>query len=230
MPDIKYRQCNGCKQTFPETLEYYGFRKARNEFNRRCRECVRKRDEKWRRKKGIKGRNLVLPDGTKGCKQCGQTLPLEKFSIMKNGHYRPYCKECRAKYSREYAVTHYEQVRLRWYERTEKFKSLPFTLTKEQWLATIRYFDGKCAVCGKQLGRKQVINLDHWIPVNNPECPGTVMSNCVPMCKSCNSSKHVKDAKTWLFSRYSEEEALSIFELIQGYLDWIKYGSGKRSK
>jgi 5-methylcytosine-specific restriction endonuclease McrA len=66
--------------------------------------------------------------------------------------------------------------------RAEKLQ-LPATLTMEQWSAAIKYFDGKCAYCQE----KPWELLEHFIPLGLGG--GTIASNCVPSCKSCNNSK-----------------------------------------
>jgi hypothetical protein len=60
---------------------------------------------------------------------------------------------------------------------------LPATLTLEQWLETLEHFQWKCAFC-----QGPYILLEHFIPLALG-IGGTVQSNCVPACRSCNSKK-----------------------------------------
>lgn len=60
---------------------------------------------------------------------------------------------------------------------------LPSTLTLEEWTATIRHFNGRCAYCMI----KPYYSLDHIIPLEHGG--GTTSENCVPACVSCNSKK-----------------------------------------
>ena len=65
-------------------------------------------------------------------------------------------------------------------------RGAPGSHTTEQWLALIIEYDHKCAYCrdAKSLTR------DHVIPLS---CGGSNdISNIVPACRSCNSSKHTK--------------------------------------
>ncbi len=57
------------------------------------------------------------------------------------------------------------------------------TLTVEQWVYTLKYFNGRCAYCRKA----QYACLEHFVPL----CLGgsTSMSNVVPGCLSCNALK-----------------------------------------
>jgi 5-methylcytosine-specific restriction endonuclease McrA len=69
--------------------------------------------------------------------------------------------------------------------RTRKL-SLPIQWTIEDWDRCLAYFCHKCAYCGLQ-GK---LHQDHFIPLVNPDCPGTVPWNIVPACVSCNCKKH----------------------------------------
>lgn len=60
---------------------------------------------------------------------------------------------------------------------------LPATLTLRQWIATLKYYEGRCAYC--QVRPYQAI--EHFIPIH--QGGGTTADNCVPACKSCNSAK-----------------------------------------
>jgi 5-methylcytosine-specific restriction endonuclease McrA len=59
----------------------------------------------------------------------------------------------------------------------------PATLTVEEWLAAIRYFQGLCAYC--QVAPFTL--LEHFVPL--VEGGGTTADNCVPACYGCNVRK-----------------------------------------
>lgn len=60
------------------------------------------------------------------------------------------------------------------------------TLTIDEWMDTLEFFDNKCGYCG---GPYEV--LEHFIPLS---CGGgTTKDNCVPSCVSCNSWKSNRD-------------------------------------
>lgn len=63
---------------------------------------------------------------------------------------------------------------------------LPATLTLEQWIATLKFYQGRCAYC--RVGPYEAI--EHFIPLTLGG--GTTADNCVPACKTCNSSKGVR--------------------------------------
>lgn len=59
----------------------------------------------------------------------------------------------------------------------------PATLTLDQWIFTLDYFEWKCAYCRV----RDHAYLEHFIPVRWGG--GTVKDNCVPTCQGCNARK-----------------------------------------
>ena len=94
----------------------------------------------------------------------------------------------------------------------------------------IEYFDNCCAVCGQPFDMFIHMELDHWIPVNSEDCPGTTPTNIVPLCggsefdshTGCNPSKGDKDAMEWLVWRFGKREAKKIYNRIMDYFEWIE--------
>jgi 5-methylcytosine-specific restriction endonuclease McrA len=97
--------------------------------------------------------------------------------------------------------------------RRTQVKSLPTTLTIQQWRECLDYWEHSCAYCGST----KHIEMDHFVPVTSPKCLGTVANNIIPACKSCNSSKQNKDALTWLTDKYGQSRALEITSAITNY-------------
>lgn len=59
---------------------------------------------------------------------------------------------------------------------------LPATLTIEQWIATLDFFEWRCAYC-----YGEYTLLEHFIPMSHGK--GTTWDNCVPSCGKCNMLK-----------------------------------------
>lgn len=74
------------------------------------------------------------------------------------------------------------QKKLRRKMRIAKVQS---DLTLDQWNAIVRMFGGRCAYCGA-MGKK--LTRDHITPISKGGAD--TVSNIVPACMPCNSSKH----------------------------------------
>lgn len=188
------------------------------------------------------------------CIKCGKNKPatIEYFSARKNGALRidrP-CRECieiehrdyDRIYSREHAVE--RAVRTRQWAKDHRLankvramneralaKGLPATLTEQQVAQCLTYFNRECAVCGRSEMHGVRIHLDHWIPITDPNCPGSVVSNIIPLCGSrrgstfcCNNTKHNRDPIEWLFDEYGEESASQKLARINAYFNALDYG------
>lgn len=109
---------------------------------------------------------------TRTCGMCG-TPYIAKTMNQRQG----LCQEC---YSKDKTR---ELHRVNAHNERAAAVGLPATLTLPQWLATLDYFNGQCAYC--QI--RPFTELDHYVPLSAGG--GTTASNCVPACRTCNSSK-----------------------------------------
>lgn len=101
-----------------------------------------------------------------------------------------------------------DKVRAYYHVRESRKRNLPAVFTREQWRSCKQYFNNACAYCGRPLKR---LCQDHFIPMSK----GGVyaMSNIVPACRSCNSSKRDRDFFEWypcqpFYSRVRERKIL----------------------
>jgi hypothetical protein len=96
-------------------------------------------------------------------------------------------------------------------------------ISKLSWEKCKEYFDFACAYCGmSEIDHKekfkQQLHKEHVIHDGRSD-----IKNCVPSCKSCNSSKHVKTLNQWysVFNPiFSRERYLKIYQ-------WIRFDSKK---
>lgn len=130
--------------------------------------------------------------------------------------------------NRVYNRSHPEVLRTAFYRNYTKKRSLPNTLTTKQWEMALSYFNGCCAVCGRQLKdlfKTHTAGLDHWIAITNPDCPGTVVTNIIPLCHGlggCNNSKGNKPPFEWLVAIHGRRKANGILKRINAYFEWAK--------
>lgn len=85
-------------------------------------------------------------------------------------------------------------------------------ISKPEWDACKKYFNDECAYCGLPSNQhyckyNEDIKLASLHKEHVNHNGSNELDNCVPACKSCNSSKHTRDFKEWYTSRdfYSKE-------------------------
>jgi 5-methylcytosine-specific restriction endonuclease McrA len=123
----------------------------------------------------------------------------------------------------KYRKRHPDKVRLRGLKREDRKRNYPHKFTDKDWKHAVTYFNGCCAVCGRQLKDlfgTHTAAMDHWIPISSPNCPGTVPTNIVPLCHGemgCNNLKSGKDAETWVLETYGKIKGKKILKRINDY-------------
>lgn len=108
--------------------------------------------------------------------------------------------------------------------RVARQRGLPDVFSAADWRRALDYFEHKCAVCGRPAGLWHKLSADHWIPLSSPNCPGTVVTNIVPLCHGlggCNTSKQDKDAAEWLALHYAKRDVARILKRITDYFEWV---------
>lgn len=120
------------------------------------------------------------------CHKCKYLYPKtnEWFATKPKREYELeiYCKSC-------YGSVH---------RRRDLLNALPHNFKKEDWEYCLWFFNQQCAVCGAWNTEDDPLQKDHWIPVTNPKCPGTIPSNIIPLCRGCNRVKNNQDPDIWI--------------------------------
>ena len=131
---------------------------------------------------------------------------------------------------REYIRSRPEITRAAYAKRKARKLNLPDTLTATELYRALKYFNGCCAVCGRQLKDlfgDHTFAADHWIALSDPrpDNPGTVATNMIPLCHGvggCNNRKHNSDPHEWLHQKYSARKARQIIARIEAYFEWVR--------
>lgn len=104
--------------------------------------------------------------------------------------------------------------------RNAKKKGLPNTLTQEEIEFSIIFFDNKCAYCKSNL--ENGFHLDHFIPLKNENCPGTIAQNILPVCPKCNQRKNAQEPVSWLNREFGTVIAMKIIDKLKAYSEALK--------
>ncbi len=88
-------------------------------------------------------------------------------------------------------------------------------LTEQEWKLAVKYFNGRCAYCGKHLSKP---TKDHVKPLNDGGI--TTRENVIPCCMKCNSSKKDNEMLSWYQRQpfYSKERLQKIYD----YIDFVE--------
>jgi hypothetical protein len=223
------RCCSGEKCIHPDgpelpaTREYfYGAKRIKSGLSSYCKKCSSSRVCEWARNNR---------DKNNANKQRWRANNRERYLEKSRGYTRKMIQknpEKARRLTRDWHRAHPEKLRIYTHQRRARKRSFPDTLTVEQWQRAISYFHGCCAACGRQandLFATHFLAMDHWIPLNSPDCPGTVVTNIIPLCNGqggCNNSKHDKEPLEWLIWKFGKRKAKVILQRIQGYFDSLK--------
>lgn len=132
--------------------------------------------------------------------------------LAKRKEYRELNKSKVAEGKRKWFEKHPEKIILYGQRYNARKKSLPCTLTTEQWNKIKQHFNNSCAYCGRELPLAQ----EHVIPLSKGG--EYTAGNIIPSCKYCNSSKATKSFKVWYktYKFYSKKRERAIVEFL-GY-------------
>lgn len=145
-------------------------------------------------------------------------------AMLRGLHYAPACSDrCSLERRRRKMgwCINDERVRLeRQLRRIERMLAKPNTFNNHDRLFAIKYWSGKCSVCGELPAKCRNLVIDHWIAITDPECPGTIPGNMVPMCSPCNSSKGGKLALVWLEKKVIDSDRrIQIVAAIESFFE-----------
>jgi hypothetical protein len=185
---VKIKQCTICKEE-KELSEFYTqkkYSKKRGEYlyySPYCKECTKKKSYQWQ---------INNPERRKEL--------LRKYNRSKKGrkHFREYAREYRksGKY-KEWQQNNKDK--LKQYNKQHRIHEI----TEREWQKCKEYFDYSCAYCGmtEEEHKKKYGQQLHKEHVDHEGAND--LSNCVPACKLCNSSKQTSDFIEWYHPDYN---------------------------
>lgn len=101
----------------------------------------------------------------KTCNICGETKPLDAFSVLKKGALgcHPACKTCRNLQAKNYYVAKHDEIleiKRERRKRTGADRRYSYGLSPEQYKAMVEAQGGRCAICG-HLPTDGMLRVDH---------------------------------------------------------------------
>lgn len=199
--DSTTKRCSKCGEVKPATLDFFYWQTSRNNFHSWCKVCH----------KSINAANTA---------KWRKAHPEQQKQHVKNWrkNHPEVIRTIHSRSARKQYELHPEIALLSVHKRRLKEKDLPSNFTSEQWQQTLEYFHGKCAVCD----HASKLQMDHWIPVNSPDCPGTIATNIICLCESCNRSKGDSLPDEWVIKKLGRNKGIEKLASIAAYFEWVK--------
>ena len=119
--------------------------------------------------------------------------------------------------SREYLKKNRDKVYASLFARRTRKLGLPTNFLASDMRYAKRYWKNSCAVCGGAFGLINKLHWDHWIPLANKACPGTIPTNMLPLCDDCNLTKSERVPHEWTENRFSKRKARKIIAEIEKF-------------
>ncbi|MEO8609707.1 MAG: hypothetical protein ABI690_17575 [Chloroflexota bacterium] len=204
------KRCFDCKCVLPASIEFFSIdNRSPSGFQGRCKACYTKYRQannehiKHQKREHYQENRIEI-------RTQARTQYYEKHDYIRQRERDRYSKD---------------RARIRGYahrRRTRKLQ-LPDDFSVEMWQVCLSYWGNKCAVC--QSDKK--LELDHWIALKHPDCPGTILTNLIVLCKSCNCSKNATHPVDWLVYKLGEQAATQKLAEIEDYFEFVKNRSSE---
>lgn len=197
--------CKICNEE-KDINEFYSQKKTKKDgtlsiyYNPECKGCTKKRSSNWEKNNYEK------------VKENRKKLDSERKKYFRE--YRMKHKDQRYKILKEWQINNPDKVK-EYNEKREMNKK--HKISKKEWESCKSYFLNSCAYCGiseEQAKLEQGQNLHKEHVIHNG---ANDLSNCVPSCRVCNSSKHNRELDEW----YNEENQKYSIERLEKIHTWL---------
>lgn len=233
----------------PATKAYFRTRNiSKDGLHPNCNACRNHRDRQRRGKNPnpvvglIKVQARLAERGERLCTECVQIKSLDQFGAHSSTcfpcareqtrNYRAKNPEVVAATKKRYRAKHSARLQawraVNWARRSARKRDLPDAFSQDDWQRALDYFNGCCAICGRQLTNlfgTHTAAADHWIPLNAADCPGTVPTNMIPLCHGeggCNNRKKDRHPVEFLESTLGKRRASNILKRVNDYFDMVR--------
>lgn len=186
---VDHKLCGDCKEYYPATDEYF-YAKEKNKtdgLDTYCKECTKKNAAEWINNNYDRYLEIKRKQNTN---EVSRAIHREMSRKRVRDGRR---KEWESK-NRDKLTTYYV------YRKMNK----DHEISEEEWLRCLEFFNHTCAYCGMteeehQETNNQVLHKDHF----NHDGAND-LSNAVPCCRSCNSSKSDSKFEEWIIDKNIE--------------------------
>jgi 5-methylcytosine-specific restriction endonuclease McrA len=208
---MKEKSCKDCLE-IKDTKEFYSQTKINSKgleyiyYHPYCKPCTINRSEKWQMENQEQYHELKREYSreVRKTKERKEYEGARSKRNRENGMYRDWLRRNTHK-TKEYTI-----------KRKMHKKHI---ITENEWKQCLIFFDHSCAYCGIHIDEakekyKNTLHKDHFDNEGSNK-----IDNCVPACRSCNSSKGNKTFEEWYIEQdrifYSDERKIKIYKWLQ---------------
>lgn len=207
--------CNKCRK-IKSLSEFYTQEKTRANgekyiyYRPDCIECTKSSTRKWSNEN--KERHRINTLKYKNSKKGKMKNYIQEKEYRENGKRNEWRENNKDKLN-EYVVN--------------RMKNKKHKINNEEWEDCKQYFNNSCAYCGIDEHEAKEIYNNYLHKEHVIHNGANDLSNCIPACKGCNSSKHDSDFNNW-YNEENENYTYERLEKIHTWLneDYLKYING----
>jgi hypothetical protein len=201
------KECTDCGE-LKELNEFYSQKHKKKDgseriyYNPECKECTKKRTNKWRKKNPEK-----------------VAIANKKLSPLRNKIKREN-KEKYREHTRNWQRNNPEKLKeFNAYRQQHK----KHKISNNEWEACKNYFNYRCCYCGLPIEEHYIMyrgktQLGDFHKEHADDNGSNDLSNCIPSCKSCNSSKRQSTFEGW----FNENNPNFTFERLNKINQWLE--------
>jgi len=179
------KQCSICKEYFPAISEYF-YKNKNNHIDGLSPYC-----KKCQIKKSSKNRKDNIEKKLKYDKEYRENNKKERKANFK-------------RWRNDNLDNIFDRLK-KWRENNpdkikgynEKRQHKNHKITKEEWIKCKEYFNNSCAYCNMTEEEQRKLFKQDLHKEHIDDNGSIYLDNCVPSCKSCNSSKHIATLEEW---------------------------------
>jgi hypothetical protein len=210
------KRCSRCGEEFPATLEYFNRRKGSKDGLRGyCRKCHVRYAAEWSKANPEQAAQNAR-NGSNNYRKRNRDAVLARTREWKSKN-----QSVIKQYMDRWKTENDPRLRAERISRRAEVRGLASDFIADDWRFALSYFEGNCAACNRPLyGLFHTVAADHWIPLSDPTCPGTVPSNIVPLCcgkDGCNESKGNNNPEQWVIAKFGHVHGREILAKIQDF-------------
>ena len=195
---MSMKQCRICKENFENNLEnFYKHSSSSDGLYPYCKECQKKKSTKYQKDNPDKVKKYQKKDNEKR----KEYIAVYGRLYRKNGG--------QTKWQRN------NEDKIKEYRKKRKNKNHDISIV--EWNECLEFFKHKCAYCGMSESEAKVKYNNRLHKEHVDHAGSNKIDNCVPACKSCNSSKGSRIFDVW----YNENNDAFTQERYSRIAEWL---------